>query len=206
MARELEAATVGAAVRAAQGIEGRRRVLTHSASATCLQTLLRWGRNGRRVVVTESRPGREGIEMARKLATREVEVTLVSDAAIGLSVPECDAVLVGADAITADGQLINKAGTLLAALAAREAGVPAYAVAQTHKICPRGWPVALTPQPPRGLASVPGVRVANLVFDATPLDWFDVVFTEQGRLTERLLRATSNAVRTDWCRTAGPGG
>jgi translation initiation factor eIF-2B subunit delta len=117
-----------------------------------------------------------------------VRVTLISDAQIGLFVPRCDAVLVGADAISGEDELVNKAGTRLAAVAARESGVPCYAVAQTHKVCPRGWPIALTPQDPAKLARVRGVRVMNVAFDATPLGWFAAVFTERGPLDARLLR------------------
>jgi len=105
---------------------------------------------------------------------------------------------VGADAIDGGDHLINKAGTRLAALAAREAGVPIYAVAQTHKICPADWPVALTPQDPADLARVRGVRVANIAFDATPLSWFRGVFTERGRLTRELLGRTRRALGAGW--------
>jgi translation initiation factor 2B subunit (eIF-2B alpha/beta/delta family) len=83
--------------------------------------------------------------------------------------------------------LVNKAGTRLAVLAAREAGVPCYAVTQTHKVCPPGWPLALTPQEPADLVRASKPRVANVVFDATPLNWFTEVVTEQGELTPGLL-------------------
>jgi len=157
-----------------------------------------WGGEGREVVVTESRPKREGVGLARELAACGLGVTLISDAEIGLFVPRCDAVLVGADAIIGGDRLINKVGTRLAALAAREAGIPAYAVAQTHKICPPEWPTALTPQEPSDLARVSGVRVAKIAFDATPLSWFRGIFTERGRLTGKLLRETRRALAAGW--------
>ena len=165
-------------------------MLTHSASRACREALAMWADGGKEVVVTESRPKREGVALARDLASAGLGVTLVSDAEMGVFVPRCDAVLVGADAISAEDQLINKAGTRLAVLAAREAGVPAYAVAQTHKVCPEGWPLALTPQEPSDLARVSGVRVANIAFDATPISWFTAVFSERGPLTAGLLTRT----------------
>jgi translation initiation factor eIF-2B subunit delta len=187
--RSLERATTASAGRAADALGERRRVLTHSASRACRDALTQWWRPGREVVVTESRPRREGVALARELASRGLKVTLISDAQIGLFVPRCDAVLVGADAISGDDQLINKAGTRLTALAAKESGIPCYAVAQTHKICPEDWPLALTPQEPRDLATIRGVRVANIAFDATPLSWFTEVLTERGPLTPHLLTA-----------------
>ena len=162
-------------------------MLTHSASRACEEALLSWGRGGRHVVVTESRPRGEGVALARRLAAGGLRVTLITDAQLGLWAPRCDAVLVGADAITPDDHLVNKAGTRLAALAATEAGTPIYAVTQTHKVCPPGWPAVLAPQDPAALRPPPGLGASNLPFDATPLGWFRTLFTEQGRLTPGLL-------------------
>ncbi len=188
LGEELQAATREAALHAARALGKCRRLLTHSASSACREALLAWWREGREVVVTESRPKQEGRELARELASRGLRVTLISDAQIGLFAPKCDAVLVGADAIGPDDQLINKAGTRLAAMAAREAGVPCYAVAQTHKVAPAGWPLALTPQEPTDLARVRNARVTNIAFDATPLSWFTAVFTERGPMSAGGLR------------------
>ncbi len=198
LARELETAAIAAASRAAEALRRSRRVLTHSASRACLEALLQWRTAGAEVVVTESRPKREGLDMARQLTAAGARVTVISDAAMGLFVPRCSAVLVGADAIGEHGELVNKAGTRLAVLAARDAGVPAYAVTQTHKICPSGWPLSLAPQSPGDLARVSRARVANIAFDATPMRWFAAVLTERGKLTPRLLRSTAAALRVDW--------
>lgn len=205
LARELERETAAAAGEAARALAARGRVLTHSASRACRDALAQWWQPGREVVVTESRPGREGVRLARELAQAGVRATLISDAAAGVFVPRCDAVLVGADAIGGDDHLVNKAGTRLIALAARESGVPCYAVAQAHKIAPAGWPIALTPQDPRELATVRGARVANIAFDATPLAWFTAIATGRGPLTSRLL----TKVRCElgpWDRLAASGG
>ena len=186
--KELEEATAASAKQAAAALAGCRRILTHSASRACREALLAW--NGGEVIITESRPKREGVGLARELARAGLNVTLISDAQLGLWAPRCYAVLVGADAISGDDYLVNKAGTRLAALAAREAGVPVYAVAQTLKICPPRWPLALTPQAPSDPARVHGVRVSNVVFDATSLNWFKAIFTEKGVLTPELLVET----------------
>ncbi len=188
LAKELEEATTASAQQAATALKGCRRILTHSASRACREALLAWNRG--EVIITESRPKREGRGLARELARAGLRVTLISDAQLGLWASRCDAVLVGADAISDDDYLVNKAGTRLAVLAAREAGIPCYAVTQTFKICPPKWPLALAPQSPSDLARVAGVRVANVVFDATPLSWFTEILTEKGMLTPELLLAT----------------
>ena len=156
-------------------------------------------KEGREVVVTESRPRREGVALARALAGAGLKVTLITEAQIGLFLPRCDALVVGADALTDDDHLINKAGTRLAVMAALECGVPAYGVAQTSKVCPPGWPTVLTPQDPADVAQVSGLRVANIAFDSTPLAWFRAVFTEQGRLTAALLARTRRGLARGSC-------
>jgi len=194
LAQELDRATTASAGEAARMVQPCRRILTHSSSRACRDAFVQWWQPGREVVVTESRPKREGVHLGRELAQAGVRVTLISDAAAGVFVPRCEAVLVGADAIGGDDQLINKAGTRLIALAARESGVPCYAVAQTHKIAPADWPLALTPQDPGDLARARRVRVANIAFDATPLSWFTAVATERGLLTRQLLAAVRGEI------------
>jgi translation initiation factor 2B subunit (eIF-2B alpha/beta/delta family)/ADP-ribose pyrophosphatase YjhB (NUDIX family) len=189
---DLAHATERTAAQAAKALSGARTVLTHSAGAVSEKALLRWARRQAKahVVVTESRPRYEGLALAGRLALRGLRVRLITDAQVGLEVERADAVLVGADAITDDDRLINKAGTRLLALAARERGIPAYAACQTHKVAPPGWPVALERQEPDHVLPGPerGMRVSNVVFDATPAAWFTAVVTERGALTEGVLR------------------
>jgi translation initiation factor 2B subunit (eIF-2B alpha/beta/delta family) len=192
VARTLAAATDRVAALAARALADTRCVLTHSASAACEAALLAWAKAHPRaeVIATESRPRLEGAALAGRLAARGVQVKLISDAQMATAVREVEAVLVGADAIADDGLLVNKAGTRLVGLAARDAGVPVYAACQTHKIAPPGWPIALEHQDPADVSSSAELRVRNVAFDATPLDWFTSVITESGPLTHALLAAT----------------
>ncbi len=193
LAQRLERATTRAARGAARALRPCRTVLTHSASRAVRETLLRWGRADGEVVVTESRPLREGVALARELVEAGLRVRLITEAQIGLFVPRCEAVLVGADAIT-DRELVNKAGTRLAVLAAREAGVPCCAVAQTFKICPPGWPLILTPQDPSDVGRLARARVSNIAFDATPTAWFAGIYGERGLLGPAEIAAVQAAL------------
>ena len=56
----------------------------------------------------------------------------ITDAQGGLF-DQADAVLVGADALLADGTLVNKAGTYLLALAAKDQNVPFWVCAESFK-------------------------------------------------------------------------
>jgi ribose 1,5-bisphosphate isomerase len=173
----------GATQRAAE------RVLTYSASTVCEEALRRWAQDRPEagVVVPESQPKREGLALAKRLTNVGVQVTLITDAQIGRSTRDVQALLVGADAITNDDLLVNKVGTETAVMMARELGRPAYAVCQTHKIAPPGWPISLERQEPDDVHETTDFRVRNVVFDATPLDWFAQVTTERGPVTAGLL-------------------
>jgi ribose 1,5-bisphosphate isomerase len=184
----LAGATQRAAELAAAALADVRRVMTYSASTVCEEALRRWAQDRPEAeVIPESQPKREGLALAKRLTNVGVQVTLTTDAQIGRSLRDVQALLVGADAITSEDQLVNKVGTETAVLMARELGRPAYAVCQTHKIAPPGWPVSLERQEPDDVHETTDFRVRNVAFDATPLDWFAQVITERGPLTQGLL-------------------
>lgn len=123
-----------AATHAAEFAAGKT-VCTLSRSGTVLDALL--GADPEpSVLIAESRPACEGVEVAEELAAAGLDVTLCTDAAMTTLIPELDVecVLVGADAVLPDGRVVNKVGTRAAALAAAREGIPTDAVASTDKI------------------------------------------------------------------------
>jgi methylthioribose-1-phosphate isomerase len=88
------------------------------------------------VWVDETRPRNQGLLTAWELAGQGVPHTLVTDNAGGhlMQRGKVDLVLVGADRVTRNGDVCNKIGTYLKALAARDNGVPFYACVPTPTI------------------------------------------------------------------------
>ena len=182
------AAANEAARHAANFIPSGRAVLTHSRSSTVLAALVEARRQGKEfsVISTESRPMLEGRVLAEALAVEGVRVSLITDAAAARMLDEVDLVLVGADKVTPD-HLLNKIGTRMIALAARERGVPAYGVCDTSKFIDADYLIAsardqlsadeLWPEAPEG------VVVVNRYFEPTPLALLAAIITEQGKLT-----------------------
>jgi translation initiation factor 2B subunit (eIF-2B alpha/beta/delta family) len=173
---------------AAALVADQSTVLTHSRSSTVLATLWRAQRAGRRfrVVVTESRPQMEGRALAEALAGESLGVTFIADAAAALVLPQVDLVMVGADRVTA-GELVNKVGTRLIALGARERGVKVVALCDTSKFV-AAWPaVGEAGHSPDELwpGAPPAVEVVNRYFEPTPLDYFSGIITEDGWLAPR---------------------
>jgi translation initiation factor 2B subunit (eIF-2B alpha/beta/delta family) len=181
---------------AAAYLSDKQRLFTLSYSEAVRNAIMDWKIGEGEVIVAESAPRREGIKLVEYLADHGVNVEIASDSAIPSTIQEVDAILVGCDAITEADDLQNKIGTRITVEAANEAGIPAYAVAQTFKITPSGWPVFLERQAPGDFGEA-NERPGSPVFDLTPLDRFEAVFTEEGQLTpERLaeIRAELDSV------------
>src|SRR5207249_7938003 len=80
------------------------------------------------VWVCETRPRNQGLLTAWELQQHGVPHTVIVDNAAGhfIARGKIDIVLVGADRVTRRGDVCNKIGTYLRALAARHHGVPFY--------------------------------------------------------------------------------
>ena len=149
-----------------------------------------------RVFVCESRPLMEGRRMARLLRSCAVAVTVVTESQIGLVMPECDCVVMGCDAIHPDGSIVNKTGSYLLALAAREHRRPVIVVGDTNKVCDgpdefeRQPESQVWPRAPRGI----GVR--NLVFERVPAHLVDYIALDTGVFKTGRMRQTWKRLRT----------
>jgi methylthioribose-1-phosphate isomerase len=153
------------------------------------------------VWVSETRPRNQGLLTAWELKQRGVSHTLIADNAAGalLARGKADVVLVGADRIAANGDVANKIGTYLKALAARESGVPFFVAAPFSTIdfaCPDGGAIPIEERDgdelrvvqgvdaagrPAAVRAIPaGEAVANPAFDVTPGRLIGAIVTERG--------------------------
>jgi translation initiation factor 2B subunit (eIF-2B alpha/beta/delta family) len=191
---DLERATRDAAGVAAQLLAGREPwIATLSASEAVLAAIRKLAAEGRkpRVLVAESRPRLEGRDTARALAEAGIETWLVADAALPLLLSQASALWIGADAVT-DVGVLNKIGSYTAALAAREHGVPVWAIAVRRKLLPAGTPalgIAEMPASEIWDAAPAGVRPRNVYFEMVPLPLLRGVVVE-----DSVLGATEVAV------------
>jgi S-methyl-5-thioribose-1-phosphate isomerase len=118
------------------------RVLTHCNAGwlatvdygTALAPVYLAAAEGRRAYawVDETRPRAQGARLtAWELANEELPHAVIADnaAAWFMSRGEVDLVIVGADRVAANGDVVNKIGTLSRAICAREFGIPFYVAA-----------------------------------------------------------------------------
>jgi translation initiation factor 2B subunit (eIF-2B alpha/beta/delta family) len=203
--RESFSKTDDAAAAAATRLEdaGATCVATLSRSGTVWTTLCEAGPE--RILVAESRPEREGVGVAERLASEtDADVVLTTEAALPTALRErgVDAVVVGADAVLPDGSVLNKTGTMVLALAARSAGVPVYAVAGGDKVRPLGdTRVADERADPQTIYDgTAAVETFLPTFEATPATLFDGIATEEGLLDADGVRdvAATHAANARW--------
>ncbi|MET1128540.1 MAG: hypothetical protein ABWW70_04405 [Thermoproteota archaeon] len=181
-------ATEGAAEVASRRIEHGDVVITFSYSRSVLRALQKAKAEGKNisVIVAESRPLGEGVEMAKALAEFDIPVTLIVDSAMRYTVKKATKALVGADAIAADGSVIARTGVGLLALAAAEARVGMIVVAGTYKLYPEtayglqlevsSLSEEVVPEDLRVL----GVRGYAPLFEAVQPHLIDALATEKG--------------------------
>ena len=160
-----------AASKAADVLEGSAKVITLSRSGTIAHALAETSPS--ETVVAESLPGGEGVEFAEEL---DVSARVVPDSCVPREIEDADAVVVGADAVLPDGTVVNKVGSLAAALAGRRFDVSFFVVASADKIAPAdedGYE--------NEYVGAHGSRVA--VFETVPSALVEIV-TEEGALSD----------------------
>jgi translation initiation factor 2B subunit (eIF-2B alpha/beta/delta family) len=116
-------------------LENIRTVLTLSNSKTLLEIFMLWAKDNKRlhVIICESRPKFEGRIFAKHLLKENIKTTIITDAMISLYIPRADAVILGADAILKNGNIINKTGSLAAAILCKYYKKPCIVMASKDK-------------------------------------------------------------------------
>ena len=145
------------------------------------------------VYADETRPFWQGARLtAWELQQDDIPVTVICDNMAGYLMQQgkIDAVIVGADRITANGDVANKIGTYTVAVLAKEHGIPFYVAAPLSTIdlnLADGSQIPIEQRDARevthcgGQQLVPdGVAVYNPAFDVTPARLVTVIITEQG--------------------------
>ncbi|RQG96506.1 NUDIX domain-containing protein [Natrarchaeobius chitinivorans] len=189
------AADADAAANAADRVDGRIATLSRSGTVSAA---IRKGTPSR-LFVAESRPAREGVDVAEELASDpavDASVTVHTDAAAAhvLADEEIDRVVVGADTVLPDGSVVNKTGTRTLAVAAAREGVPVTAVAATDKVSTREGVNLESGDQTAVYDGDAAIDVLNPTFDVTPADCVEEVVTEDGRLEPAAIRAVAETL------------
>ena len=185
-------------------IEPNAAVLTHcnagalavSALGTATAPLYLAHETGVRfkVFVDETRPLLQGARLtAWELVRAGLDVTLICDNMVShlMSEGAIHSVIVGADRVTANGDVVNKIGTRGIAIASRYHGIPFHVAFPASTFDPdtvTGADVTIEQRDASevtdSIRAVTGVRVQNPAFDVTPADLVTSWVTNHGRFVD----------------------
>jgi len=149
--------------------------------------------SGLHVLVDETRPLLQGARLtAWELMREGISMELITDNMAGalMRAGSVTHVVVGADRITANGDVANKIGTYSVSVLAKEHGLPFYVAAPFSTYDPTLAHGGLIPIEERAAEEVTGygemrwapagVKVRNPAFDVTPAENVTAIITERG--------------------------
>ena len=162
-------------------------VFTHCHSSTVTRLLSQAKADGKtfKVICTETRPAFQGRITAKEMVNLGIDTTFIVDSAARSFISKADLVIVGADAITSEGNVVNKIGTGTLALLAYEARKPFYVVSELLKFDPETLHGNYEGIEERNASEVwkdapEGLRVRNPAFDVTPSRYIHGLICEEG--------------------------
>ena len=184
-------------------LEGKRNILTHcntgslatSGWGTALGVIRQIHKENRldMVYADETRPFLQGARLTVwECKQDDIPVKLVTDGMGGYLMANglVDCVIVGSDRIAANGDVANKIGTYMLAMAAKYHGIPFIVAAPTTTIAletPTGKEIPIEQRPTQEVSHVrgqiitqEGTEVFNPAFDVTPSELVSAIITEEG--------------------------
>jgi methylthioribose-1-phosphate isomerase len=187
-------------------VPARARILTHcnagalatAGYGTALGVIRSAHRQGKvdRVFADETRPVLQGARLTTwELLNDNIPTTLITDSMAGflMSRGEINCVVVGADRIARNGDIVNKIGTYTVAVLAREHGIPFLVAAPRSTFdlaTATGADVTIEERDPMEVLTMGGVRTApvgaearNPAFDVTPEKFVTAIICEAGVAT-----------------------
>jgi methylthioribose-1-phosphate isomerase len=147
------------------------------------------------VLVDETRPRLQGARLtAWELEQYGISYEIITDNAAGyfLSSGQVNKVFFGGDRVAANGDVANKIGTYMLALAAYENNIPAFSVVPTSTIdmlIAHGGLIPIEERPQEEVLNLnidgesvfpAGARARNPAFDVTPNRFLSAIITEKG--------------------------
>jgi ribose 1,5-bisphosphate isomerase len=169
-------------------------VFTHCHSSTVTRMLAKAKVQGKKfkVICTETRPAFQGRITAKELVDLGIETTFIVDSAARTFMGKVDVVVVGADAITSEGNVVNKIGSSSIAVLAHEACKPFYVVSELLKFDPetlQGEGEKIEQRSPTEVwgEAPPKLTVRNPAFDVTPNRYIHGLICEEGIIAPQVI-------------------
>jgi len=196
---------MGNASESAAGKIANGDVILTYATSTVVEAVLKQAHDAGkqfRVIVVDSRPKLEGKVLLRKLATHGLRCTYTLLNSISYVMKEVNKIILGAAAMLSNGTVIARVGTSMIGMMAHANNVPVLVCCETYKFHERvqldsltsnelGDPTDLTivdrddlryGNVLAGWKSLSKLKLLNLIYDVTPVNFVSMVITEVGMI------------------------
>ena len=168
-------------------IEEDSTIITYCHSSTVTSILKKAHDTGKniKVIACETRPKFQGRITAKELSEYGIETTLIVDGAMARFGKKADIAIVGADAITSTGDLINKIGTLSLAIVMKHYNKELISAAELYKYDPETLLGFREKIEERGEEEIWGIskenfKIRNPAFDHVPSNLISKYITDAG--------------------------
>jgi len=171
---------------------GALATVDHGTALGVIRTAFKEGKK-LQVYVDETRPVLQGARLtAWELTQEKIPFTLITDNMAGFLMcqKKVDLIIVGADRIARNGDVVNKIGTYSLSVLARENKIPFYVAAPISTIdmsLKSGKEIPIEERNPKEVTHIlgkqiapAGVKVFNPAFDLTPNGYVEAIITEKG--------------------------
>jgi len=164
-------------------------IMTHCHSTTVVEILRKAHEKGKNIVViaSETRPIYQGRRTARELAESGIKVMYIVDSAMRWAARKYkpDIAMIGSDAIGSNGVIVNKIGSKLLALVAKEFDFPLYVTTTLLKLDLKsilGDYITIEMRDPKEVwhDAPTGVEILNPAFETVSPEYIDAIITEAG--------------------------
>ncbi|MFH1210529.1 MAG: translation initiation factor eIF-2B [archaeon] len=161
-------------------------IFTHCHSATVVGILKEAAKTRKfKVYCTETRPRYQGRTTAAELAKVKIPVKIFTDASGRFALKKSNMAFFGVDAITSEGEIINKMGTEMYCDIAEKYDIPTYFCTDSWKYDPStvfGFEEAIERREGKEVWERPpkGVEVSNLAFEIVEPELATAIISELG--------------------------
>lgn len=131
------------------------------------------------ITICESRPIFEGRTFAKNLLKYKINIKLITEAMIANEIQNIDAAVIGADSILSNGNVVNKVGSKLLAIACKYYNKPFYVLAGKSKFAGSINYSVIKKDKNEIWDSKPGsVKIDNYYFEVVNNDFITKIFTD----------------------------
>jgi len=162
-------------------------IFTHCHSSTVIGALVYAKKHGRKFSVcnTETRPLFQGRKTAKELAKAGIKVTTMVDAAARQEIRNADMMLIGADAILSNGNVINKIGSGMFAEIAFNHKAPVYVLTDAWKFSSQNVKIEERNFKEIWKNAPAHVKIQNPAFEIVEAKYIKAVISELGILNPK---------------------